>query len=226
VVQSVLSPGRRADCESLALELRAEIKLTAAQRLNPSALARHLGIPVRPLDAFAEATPGAVVQLRSEEELHSFSAVTIMFGRRGMIVYHPDHDRRRHVNSVAHEISHIVLGHEPVPLPLFDSEGQRISVRLEEECEADYLAGAILVPRCGVPVAMERCGGDLARAAEHFGIDEGLMEQRRRVYEVDERPSPREVAAMLRMSEEEMGIVRRVAIKPRRLGEWEGSRAA
>lgn len=223
--RSALSAKRRADCESLALDLRKELKLTAAQRLNPSALARHLGIPVRPLDSFAEATPDAVAQLRSEEELHSFSAVTVVFGRRRMIVYHPDHDRRRHVSSVAHEVSHILLDHDPAPLPLFDSKGRRISVSLEEECEADYLAGAILVPRCVVPVVMERCGADLIRAADHFGIEEELMVERRRAYERDERPSPREVAEMLRMSEEEMGIVRRVAIKRWRLADREQSPA-
>jgi len=221
VVRSVLSPTRRADCESLALELREELKLTAAERLDPCALADLLEIPALPLDAFAAVAPDAVAQLRSEEERYSFSAATVSFATRRLIVYHPDHLRRRHVNSIAHELAHVLLEHPPAPLPLFDDEGHRLSVSPLGECEADYLAGALLAPRCVVAAVIGRRGEDLGRAADDFGISETLMAERLRASEASDPLCAREVAVMLRMTEEEMATVRRVAIRRGQLGDWE-----
>jgi hypothetical protein len=221
VVPSALNPTRRADCESLALELREDLKLTAAECLDPCVLADFLEIPALSFDAFAAVAPDAVAQLRAEEERYSFSAATVSFGARRLIVYHPDHGRRRHVNSIAHELAHILLEHPPTPLPLFDDDGRRLSVSPQGECEADYLAGALLAPRCVVAAVMGRRGEDLTRAARHFGISEKLMAERLRASEAADPLCAREVAVMLRMTEEEMATVRRVAIKQGQLGDWE-----
>jgi hypothetical protein len=217
---SVLSPDWRADSEALALELREDLKLTAAERLDPCALAAFLGIPILSLDAYAESEPEAVAQLRSEEERFSFSAVTVPAGTRRLIVCQPDHPAWWHVVTIAHELAHILLEHEPAPLPLFDQDGRRLSVSLRDEAEADYLAGALLAPRCMVAAVLGRCGDDLSRAAAHFGIGEILMRERVRAAEARDVLSGPEVSAFLRMTEEQMVMVRRLGGRRGEPGPW------
>jgi hypothetical protein len=165
--------GFKAECERLALELREELGLDPSDRLDPHALAEHLAIPVRGLDEFAGTCTQAVRQL-TLGDAGCFSAATVFCGTRREIVYNPSHPPGRHANSIAHELSHLLLEHEPGPVR--QSGGER-HWRAEDEAEADWLAGVLLAPREGILEVMYK-HGDIGEGARHFGISTALMRWR------------------------------------------------
>jgi Zn-dependent peptidase ImmA (M78 family) len=173
-MKPVLRPGMLKECETIALEARAEVGLGAEDRLDPELLAEHLAIELRPLAAYRAVLPDAVEHL-TEKAPSVFSAVTVYRDSKRRIIYNPVHSPRRHVNTIAHELAHGLLEHKPTEL--FDEHGNRIWIP-DDEAEADYLAGALLVPLGAVEPVMVRLEGDLVDAAEHFGVSENLMQYR------------------------------------------------
>ena len=107
--------GFKTEAETIAIELRDEIGLSAHDRLDCTALAGHLGDRGRSVTSLADdgATAKAVECMVSEM---GFSAMTVYRGTRCKIFYNPTHAKTRTANSVAHEISHVVLEHEPGPV--------------------------------------------------------------------------------------------------------------
>jgi len=170
----VLRPGIATECEQIALEARAEIGLRAEDQLNPEELAAHLAIELRPLHSFSGKLPASVYHLTVDAR-SVFSAVTVYRNNKRIVVYNSAHSPRRHVNTIAHELAHVLLDHAPTRL--FDEYGQRVWIA-GDEAEADYLAGALLVPLPAVAPVMDRVGDDLVDAAEHFGVSESLMQYR------------------------------------------------
>jgi Zn-dependent peptidase ImmA (M78 family) len=155
-------------CEDIALELRGELGLGDQARLDPQDLAAHLAIDVDSIERFRRSLPAEVRQL-TEEDAESFAAVTVFCGSRCLILVNPSQTSREEALSIAHELAHLELEHEPT-WPLFDQSGRRRRWRANEEVEAEYLAEAMLAPRSGVSAVMSRLGHDPRRVGDHFGI--------------------------------------------------------
>ena len=96
-----------------------------------------------------------------------FSALTVCAGTKRIIVYNPSQPRGRKANSLAHELSHVILEHPASPT--LDATGCR---RWDGvlEAEADWLAGVLLVPREGALLWMMK-NGSAAEGAAHFGVE-------------------------------------------------------
>lgn len=166
--------GFKTEAEQISLELRHELGLTIYERLDCLLLAGHFCVPVIPLHDLQDdgASAEAIAQLCDPET--KFSAVTVCRGTRSIIVYNPDHPPGRRANSVAHELSHLILEH---PLsPAFGPGGCRQWDR-KSEAEADWQAGALLVPREGA-LALLRRKNDIGFGALHFGVSEALFRWR------------------------------------------------
>jgi Zn-dependent peptidase ImmA (M78 family) len=103
-----------------------------------------------------------------------FSAMTVAAGTRKLIVYNPKHPAGRQANSLAHELSHILLEH-PMASALGDGGCRQWDPRLE--AEADWQAGALLVPR-EAGLAWMRSNGSLEEGAAHFGVSVPLFQWR------------------------------------------------
>lgn len=161
------------ECEEIALEVRAELGLRSCDHLDPRALAEHLAIEVAPLDLYRGTLPEEVARL-TEDDPTALSAVTVFRGTRCKILINPEHCAEREANTIAHELAHVMLEHKP--RPLFDG-GERIWCGAEED-EANYLAGALLVPRDAVGLMMSVMEEDEAAVADHFGVSEELMARR------------------------------------------------
>jgi hypothetical protein len=168
-----LRPGFKADAERIALESRAELGLSPSDRLDCRELAGFLGIPVLSLRDLA----GDVAQPDNLKLLvgatSGFSALTVCAGTRRLIVYNHRHPPGRRANSLAHELSHIILEH---PASAASENGQR-RWDAELESEADWLAGALLVPREGALAWVRRERG-IANGERHFGVSRALFEWR------------------------------------------------
>jgi hypothetical protein len=165
--------GFKAEANAYAREFRAELGLEPHDPLCPWALAGHLGIPVLPLSAFAADAPGAVGHLTGPGRA-VLSAVTVLRGRRRLIVHNDAHHPRRQAANIAHELAHGILGHPPAP-PL-DERGCRHFDRTLE-AEADWLGPALLVSEEAALHVVES-GISVGEAAGVYKVSVALLEMR------------------------------------------------
>lgn len=168
--------GFKAESERIAREMRDELKLASHDRLDPFELAEHLAIPVLPMAHVSDGNGSASSFIRyfSIVDPDSFSAVTIFVGRRRIIVHNENHHPNRQASNLAHEISHILLEHQPAAIVAGD--GQRFWNR-EMEDEANWLGAALLVPRDGA-LRLARLGRSIDEIALHYGVSEQLCRWR------------------------------------------------
>ena len=165
--------GFKTEAEDLAVEVRSELGLQAVDRLDPRALADHLEIPVVTLSDLGAHAPQALYHFHWVEP-EAFSAATIFFGQRRVIVHNDSHTSRRQASDLAHELSHGLLMHPPAP-PL-DHRGCRFwDQRIEDE--AAFLAGALLIPR-GACISMALRGLSVSNIALQFGVSDSMASYR------------------------------------------------
>lgn len=77
-----------------------------------------------------------------------WSAITIPSERKPLIVYNPTHSPARQNSDLMHELSHILLNHEPGMTFVDPNSGLALRAhdKAQEE-EASWLAGCLLLPR-------------------------------------------------------------------------------
>jgi Zn-dependent peptidase ImmA (M78 family) len=134
-------------------------------------LADYLGVPVYSVSKLRDFgfAPEDVKNLVSDST--GFSALTVVHGIRHSILYNNFHSPARTVASVTHELSHILLRHEPHPA--FGIGGSRVW-KDEIEEEATWHSGSLLVPRDGAIVLLRR-GLSFREAALHLGVSQQLF---------------------------------------------------
>lgn len=171
---AVLRYGFKAQAEAIALALRAEIGLGSFDRVDCLVLAEHLAVPVISLPELRKQGAREANLTRLMSDGSGFSALTVCAGSRRLIVYNPSHPPGRQANSLSHELSHLI--HDHPPMPALANGGCRLwDARLE--AEADWQAGALLVPRAGALRWMKQ-GGDIEGGAHHFGVSAKLFSWR------------------------------------------------
>lgn len=169
--------GFKAEAERIALELRAELKLGADGRLDPGALAEHLCVPIRSLRELADVARDDVRHFLGRGR-SAFSAATIYVGRfKRLIITNPAHATTRQMNSLCHELSHIVLDHE-AEAPLTVGGGRAWNGAQEKE--ADWLAACLLIPNDAAHAAA-RAGRTDEEVAATFGVSRALATWRMRI---------------------------------------------
>jgi hypothetical protein len=167
--------GFKAECERIAKECRGELELGVLDRLDPFELANHLAIPTSPLAALGRhgASVGAISRFHNGDR-SSLSAFTVFAGRKRLIFYNEENAKTRRSSDLSHELSHALLEHDPGPLE--NGQGRRLW-KAEIEREADWLAGALLVPRDGA-FALAREGRSVEDIADHFAVSVDLCQMR------------------------------------------------
>jgi IrrE N-terminal-like domain len=142
------------------------VRLRRGQGLPPEApidlrvVAARMQIDVVALSSFHQQHPAAVTQL-SQIDPGAFSAATLRgeCGKR-IIVHNDFHDPGRQQNSVAHELSHVLLGH-PFTLPI-DASGCR-NLDRDIEDEASWLGAVILISdEAAIHIVREEFDSDTA----------------------------------------------------------------
>lgn len=167
--------GTKSECERVATSLRQELGLGELAPLNPRALAEHLAVPVEPLSRLTRRAPEAVKHFTADG-IQAFSAMTIFPNwpcRRRVILYNQAHSPARQNSSLAHELAHGVLLHEPRQALALGCR----QVKKDEEDEASWLGGALLVPRAAALV-VARDSEPLSQAARRYGVSIELMRMR------------------------------------------------
>jgi len=180
----VLRRGFKTWCENVARGYRRELSLSSIAPLDPRELAKHLGITIW--------TPADIPSFSSRDVYHltvaakeSWSAATLRNGESSLIIINNGHALTRQNNSIAHEIGHIVLKHEPAQMYLTPDGLMMMSeYNLDHEEEATWFAGAILLPRDALLHASAQ-GMTAKAAAEHFGVSPAVYQMRRNRTGVD-----------------------------------------
>jgi len=170
----MLERGFKTWCENVSLQIRRGLGLAQTNPLPAEALAKQLGVLLwKPID-IRGLSPGArAVLLRKER--NSWSAVTVSFAGVDAVIYNSSHSQARQSSDIMHELSHILIGHEPGKI--FLSQNGQIMLRTydqTQEEEASCLANTLLLPREAL-LLIKRSGMDDNEACETYGVSRKLL---------------------------------------------------
>ena len=175
--------GFKSRCEEMSRSLRAELGLDQAAPLPAEQLASYLGVYLWSVEDLGLA-PADVTQLvRTDPD--SWSAITVSAADRDAIILNPNHRRGRYSSDVMHELAHLLLGHEPSTM--FFAGQENLALRgfnKAAEDEANWLAGALLLPRDAL-VTLRAQNKPKDVACDEFGVSRQMMDFRMRVTGVE-----------------------------------------
>lgn len=167
-----LRRGFKTEENQIATDVRRELGLSDIAPLNPWKLAEHLAIDVLALSELAGEAPSILYFMN--EGCDIFSAITIFLGTTRLIVHNDKHSKGRQSSNIAHELSHALLQHPPMP-PLSELGLRNFCREFEEE--ANWLAGVLLISeRAALHIARQKL--DLATAADEYGVSLKMVQYR------------------------------------------------
>jgi IrrE N-terminal-like domain len=172
-----LERGFKSWCERSALATRTELSIEAHAPLAARALAAHLGISLlTPGDL--SGLPTDILNQLTHKDPQGWSAVSFMVDEQVTIIYNDRNSPGRQSSDIMHELSHIILDHDPsqVILSVDGSIGMR-SFDAKQEDEANWLGWTLLLPRPAL-VHCLRLGRTAAEIAKEFDVSEQLVKYR------------------------------------------------
>ncbi len=180
----MLQRGFKKWCETVALQQRRLLGLSPTDPLDPRALAEHLGIAVwLPADV-----PGVDAESLREllhNDRDAWSAVTIRLGAQHVIILNSSHSGGRPAGDLAHELSHVLIGHVPARVDITEDGFLMLNTfDRKQEDEAAWLAGCLLLPRDAL-MFVRRGQLDTRTAAQRYGVSQDLFGYRLRMTGVD-----------------------------------------
>lgn len=161
--------GFKAEAERRAAALWSELGTSITERVDLDAAAAALGARIVLADALVGRS-----RLEQLEELQpfAFSACTFDIRNQPVIVLNPLRNEGRSRSDCAHELSHLLLRHE-MRVPERIGGLVFFTGNADQEDEAGWMAGALLLPRPAV-VRAAHSGMDAAAIAEFFGTTEEM----------------------------------------------------
>jgi hypothetical protein len=171
-------------CETIATEKRRALKVPLTAPLDPRLVARDMRVAVRYIEQIPNLANGTTEQLTIHDP-DVRSALTVCHNGRYLIVLNSAHAKTREANTVMHELSHLIIGHKPARLDI-TADGLMIlsSYDKQHEDEANWLAGALLLPREALLHA-RRQGLNDHDGAKVFGCSAALFTARIQTTGVD-----------------------------------------
>ena len=165
--------GFKSRCEEMARSLRAALGLKPIDPLGVDQLASYLDVSI--LSLYDIGLGDEHVRQLVEVDPDAWSAITISaLGRDGILV-NPIHRDGRFSSDVMHELSHLILDHEP-SIVFFVGEGE-LALRgynADSETEANWLAGALLMPRDALVYVHSR-GFPQERICHAYGVSRRML---------------------------------------------------
>jgi Zn-dependent peptidase ImmA (M78 family) len=162
--------GFKAEAERHAAAIRERLGCGENDPVSLDAYAKDLGVRIVAADRLV---PTERLQELQDEQADAFSAATFKLtsGRR-VVVYNSLHAPGRTRSNQAHELAHISLGHT---LRTVEKVGEMsfVTCDVEQEEEADWLGGCLLLPRSVLLQAAYK-GKTPAQIAEEHGTSEAM----------------------------------------------------
>lgn len=169
--------GFKSWCEKVAEHVRKDLDLQPGAPLDPWVLARHSDIRVWAADEIPNLDQ-KVLRTVLVEDKNSWSAATLNVGSTDLVILNSSHSRARQTSSLMHEIAHLLLGHNPARVDVSEDGFLLLqSYNKEQEEEADWLGGTLLLPRIAL-VWIRGQDMDLAQAATLYGASRDLLRWR------------------------------------------------
>ena len=161
-------------CETIATEKRRALKVPLTAALDPRLVAKEMRVAVRYIEQIPNLAPGTLEQL-TVNDVDVWSALTLCHNGKYLIVLNSAHPKTREANTLMHELAHLIIGHKPARLDI-TNDGLMIlsSYDKQHEDEANWLAGALLLPREALLHARRRGMTD-QEAATTYGCSVALF---------------------------------------------------
>jgi len=134
-------------CEKTAVSLRDRRGLKSSAPLQAHELGEELHVEIITPNELEHLAPACAERLLANHS-ESWSAITIPSDGWPLVVYNSTHSLARQNSDLMHELSHILLNHEPGMTFIDPRSGLALRSHdpLQEE-EAGWLAGCLLLPR-------------------------------------------------------------------------------
>jgi Zn-dependent peptidase ImmA (M78 family) len=173
----MLARGFKTRCENISLQLRRELGFLKTDPLPYEKLAENLSVLLLKPGDIIGVSPKSV-QLLLGRAKNSWSAVTISFDGFEVVIYNSSHSRYRQSNNIMHELSHILLRHEPSKIIVSPNVGYVLRDYNEVmESEASWLAGCLLLPREAL-LHIKRIGISTRDAQRIYEVSGDLLQYR------------------------------------------------
>lgn len=182
--------GFKSQCERRSAEIRKQLGFAPADPLKAKQLADSLGVSIWSTDDVDGLSNEDHHQLTIKDS-DAWSAFTLRIENNHLIVFNPSQSDER-INSVCmHELSHIVLGHRIHDVQ-HTTAGHLVPGNFdkEQENEADWLAGALLLPRPALLDIRHRGLSDY-QIKEEYSVSIDMIRWRFRMTGVDYQLSNR-----------------------------------
>lgn len=180
----MLRHGFKAQSERRSVEIRKRFGLQPDAPLNARQVAAAYGILVWTEADIEGVSHDDLVQLTVIDP-ESWSAFTMRVGENHLIVVNSSQSSPRQNSVIMHELSHILLGHELTSAGL-TAEGHFVptSYNQDQEDEADWLAGTLLLPRSALLGIRSRGLTDV-QAQTKYQVSDQMLKWRLRMTGVD-----------------------------------------
>ena len=166
-------------CENASLDVRRRLNLKAVDPVDLKELALKLGAKI----VYPENVPGfdrAALRTLTQSDPDSWSALTIKSGEQVVIVLNSTHSSARQMSDLAHELSHLLIGHESSAMSMSKDGLLLTTFDRQQEDEAAWLAGCLLLPReACLHVGRRRI--DARIIARQYGISQDMLKFRLQV---------------------------------------------
>lgn len=177
---ATLERGFKSWCERSALAIRAELSIEAHGTLKARDLAEHLGVELFTPESIP-GLPADVHEQLTQRDPQGWSAVSFTVDGINTIIFNGNNSRGRQSSDIMHELSHVILNHEPTQV-ILSMDGQ-IAMRTfdtKQEDEANWLGWTLLLPR----TALMHCTSlqlSPAQIAAEYEVSEQLVNFRSRI---------------------------------------------
>jgi IrrE N-terminal-like domain len=181
---ATLERGFKSWCERVATAMRVELQLAPHAPLPAQRLAEHLGIEIITPHDIPDLPPDALRQLTTVDRF-GWSAVSFAVDGITTVIKNPNNSAGRQSSDIMHELSHVILDHEPTQLIL--SEAADVAMRsfdAKQEDEANWLGWTMLLPRPALIHCAHRRLSP-ANIASEYEVSATLVAFRQRVTGVD-----------------------------------------
>lgn len=180
--------GFKSQCERRSVEFRKQLGIPNTGALSADTLARNLDVTVWSTKDVAALPTDDLAVLNNPHD-DSWAALTMRIGSANLVVYKPVISPRRRNNVIMHELAHIILGHE-LALACILEDGSLVPGNFdqEQEDEADWLAGTLLLPRPALMSIRQR-RLSLHKACKEYMVSEEMFAWRIRMTGVDHQLS-------------------------------------
>ncbi len=175
--------GFKSWCENVALQQRRNLGLSRTDRLDPFELAKRLDVLVWKPEEVPGVAP-AVVETLTKDDPSSWSAVSLQANGRQLVILNPAHSTGRTASNLMHELAHLLLEHKAARVDV-SQDGMLLNTYVrEQEDEANWLAGCLLLPRDALFVIRKQRLTD-EQAAAAYGASEDMLRFRTRITGID-----------------------------------------